>query len=392
MSPAAAYDVIVVGGRCAGAPLAMLLARRGRSVLLLERARMPSDALSTHWIRGPGVRFLHDWGLLDRLLATGCPPLRQVTLDFEGRRLRGCPFATVAPRRAVLDELLWEAAREAGADVHDRTGVRELLRDGDRVIGVRATSGGRELTARAQLVVGADGCRSAVARHAGADVLDDRGVLARTTYDYWSGCADSGLRVRFRGRRAVSEWPTHDGLTVAALVFPIDEPRPPGRDGLVEHYLAGLREISGLPRGATRCGPIRTAAVRNLRRRAHGPGWALAGDAGQHKDPVSAQGISDAFADAAALSATADAALRGELPMDEATARYAAERDAERLEAFEDTCRQAQLHPPDEEFHRQVREAGATPEAALAFLNGFVGATSPGGAAPGSGLPGRVSA
>lgn len=373
-------DVVVVGGRCAGAPLAMLLAARGHSVVLLERSRMPCDTLCTHWIRVPGVRLLEQWGLRERLEKTGCPPIRHVRLDFEGRVLAGMPTAsdgdaiTFAPRRAVLDQVLFDAAREAGAQVRDNAVVRDLLRDGEMVRGVRATTDCGELTVRARLVVGADGRNSTVARAAGAPPLEDRGVLARSTYAYWAGTADLGLRVRFRGRRGVSEWPTHDGLTMASLVFPPEGPRTAGRGGITAQYLDGIAEISDLDdRGAIRLSPVRTAAVRNLRRGAHGPGWVLVGDAGHHKDPVSAQGISDAFSDAMVLAEAVHRALRDEIPMDWALSRYVTARDAQRMAAFEYTCEQARLRPFDDTFFEQLQSAQATPEHTAEFLNGFVG-------------------
>jgi flavin-dependent dehydrogenase len=127
------YDVIVVGARCAGAPLAMLLARRGHSVLLLERVRMPYDTASTHWIRWPGVQWLDRWGLLGRLISTGCPPIHRVFLDFDFQVLAGAPAssdgvaATYAPRRTVLDGLLVDAACEAGAELWENFAVRDVV-------------------------------------------------------------------------------------------------------------------------------------------------------------------------------------------------------------------------------------------------------------------------
>jgi 2-polyprenyl-6-methoxyphenol hydroxylase-like FAD-dependent oxidoreductase len=383
------YDVIVVGARCAGAPLAMLLARRGHSVLLLERVRMPCDTASTHWIRWPGVQWLDRWGLLGRLISTGCPPIHRVFLDFDFQVLAGAPAssdgvaATYAPRRTVLDGLLVDAACEAGAELWENFAVRDVVWEDGVVCGVRGvTTDGREIIVRRRLVVGADGRNSTIARAVGAPILEDRGILARSTYGYWSSSSSEGIRVYFRGRHGISLWPTNGELTVVSLVFPRDEHRTVGRDGMAEHYLRSLAqvpEVAEAMRPATLEGPVRTAAVRNSRRRAHGPGWALAGDAGHHKDPVSAQGISDAFADAAALADAVHLALIGEIPMEKAVSWYESSRDEDRLAAFQYTCDQAELRPFGDDFSRELDKVKADPQSIEDFLSTFVGSKDPPG-------------
>lgn len=382
--------MIVVGARCAGAPLARLLAGKGFSVLLLDRGRVPSDTLSTHWIRWPGVRRLDRWGLLDRLRRTGCPPIRHVSLDFENRVLAGVPRAadevaeTYAPRRDVLDAMLVDAAVAAGAELRQGFTVRDLVREDGVVRGVRGTTGdGRESVFRARLVVGADGRGSTVARLAGAAVVDDRGVLARSAYAYWRNGADTDLRVYFRGRRGISLWPTNDDLTVVSLVFPREDRTGAGRESAVRHYedaLHAVPEVATALGGAVRVGAVRSAAVPNARRRAHGPGWVLAGDAGHHKDPVSAQGISDAFADADVLAEAVEAVLRGGAPEEEAMAEYASRRDRERLAAFDYTCDQARLRPFDSDFSRELARVKSEPRGVEGFVSNFVGGALDNGA------------
>ena len=120
------YDAIVVGARCAGSPTAMLLARKGYRVLVVDRATFPSDTLSTHLVHPPGVAALQRWGLLDRLVATGCPPIDTYAFDFGPFTISGAPGTgetpvAYGPRRTVLDKLLVDAASEAGAEV--RRGV-----------------------------------------------------------------------------------------------------------------------------------------------------------------------------------------------------------------------------------------------------------------------------
>ncbi len=137
------YDAIVIGARCAGSSTAMLLARRGYRVLLVDRARFPSDTLSTHYIHQPGVSRLERWGLRERVAATGCPPVTRLSLDFGPFTLSGSPPAVdgvtegYAPRRFLLDPLLANAAIEAGVEFRDGFAVEALLRDGDQVTGLR---------------------------------------------------------------------------------------------------------------------------------------------------------------------------------------------------------------------------------------------------------------
>src|SRR5258708_5414004 len=136
-------DVLIVGSRCAGAPLAMLLARKGFKVLGVDRAQFPSDTISTHFMWPRTTAALAKWGLLDRLAATACPVINQVTADYGTVALRGKPSAVdgtavmYSPRRTVLDNLLVDAAREAGAEISEATTFRDLIWADDRVVGAR---------------------------------------------------------------------------------------------------------------------------------------------------------------------------------------------------------------------------------------------------------------
>src|SRR5919197_1835173 len=183
------YDVIVVGARVAGSSTAMLLARRGLKVLVVDRASFPSDTLSTHQVQLPGIAKLRRWGLLERVAASGAPPTRHVVFDQGAVTLDGHypefdgVEALYSPRRTVLDKLLVDAAREAGAEVREGFVVEELLADGGRVAGVRGREkGGVDAVERARLVVGADGKHSLVARTVGAATSPDKPVLSMACY------------------------------------------------------------------------------------------------------------------------------------------------------------------------------------------------------------------
>ena len=213
------YDVIVIGTRCAGAPLAMLLARQGRRVLAVDRAQFPSDTVSTHFMWPRTTAFLAKWGLLDTLAATGCPPIEKVRIHFGDATLQGRPEAIdgtaimYCPRRTVLDALLVDAARKAGAEVRERTLMRALLRDGDRVVGVRLQGRDGVHEARATLVVGADGLTSGVADAVQAKEERAHPSLTCGFYAYWDGVPTDGVEFYLRDGRDILVFPTHDGLT-----------------------------------------------------------------------------------------------------------------------------------------------------------------------------------
>ena len=169
------FDVVVVGGRCAGSPLAALLARAGLSVALVEQARFPRDTLSTHTFQSAALAFLQRLGVLSAVRATGAPVVNHLDLrqgDFRARvpwpRLPGEAGGVLSVRRLLLDPILMEAALDAGAEVWMGAKVTALVRDRGRVAGVRVDSNGSEQVLGARLVVGADGRHSAVARLAGS--------------------------------------------------------------------------------------------------------------------------------------------------------------------------------------------------------------------------------
>jgi 2-polyprenyl-6-methoxyphenol hydroxylase-like FAD-dependent oxidoreductase len=224
------YDAIVVGARCAGSPTAMLLARKGYKVLMVDRATFPSDTVSTHLLHPPGVAALRRWGLLDQLVATGCPPIDTYAFDFGPFTISGAPGTDDAPvaygpRRTVLDKLLVDAASEAGAEVREGFTVEEVVLEGGRVAGIRGRGkGGGTVTERARVVVGADGRHSLVARAVKPEQYHEKPQLLCGYYTYWSGLPMDGQFVTWvRPDRGFAAWPTHDDLTLVIGGWPFAE-------------------------------------------------------------------------------------------------------------------------------------------------------------------------
>jgi 2-polyprenyl-6-methoxyphenol hydroxylase-like FAD-dependent oxidoreductase len=356
------YDAIVVGARCAGAPTATLLARQGYRVLLLDRAGFPSDTLSTHFIHPPGVARLARWGLLDKVAASNCPPARRQVFDLGPFALVGAAPAIdgvadgYAPRRRLLDTILVEAATHAGAELREHFTVTELLMDGERVQGVRGHgAGGAMVAEEARIVIGADGLRSFVARAVQAPAYYGRPALTCAYYTYWSDVPVAGPELYPRPDRMIIAGPTNDGQTVVIVFWP-NAAFPAVRADIEGHF---LRSLDLAPHFAERV----RAGRRSERfqgagdlpfffRKPYGPGWALVGDAGYCKDPITAQGISDAFRDAELLTQAIDAGLSGRRPLAEALAGYEQRRNAAALPLYEFTYQLAGLAPPPPEMQQ----------------------------------------
>ena len=221
------YDAIIVGARCSGSPTAMLLARMGYRVLLLDRTAFPSDSIRNHFIQHAGAVQLPGWGLLDSVMASNCPPVRTFTTDFGDFPLR-VPVeqgdgvdADCAPRRVVLDKILVDAAVAAGVELRERFAVHELIWDDDRVVGIRGrTSGGQMIREHASIVIGADGLHSIVAKAVQAPRYNERPALTYSYYSYFSDVPMDGIEIWIRPSRAHINFPTNDGLTCVAIQAP----------------------------------------------------------------------------------------------------------------------------------------------------------------------------
>jgi 2-polyprenyl-6-methoxyphenol hydroxylase-like FAD-dependent oxidoreductase len=314
------FDVVVVGARCAGSPLAAFLARRGVRVCVVDRARFPSEIPSTHMIHPTGVALLADLGLLDGLLATGAPPLERggfvvddVRLGLEPAIARRFEAPWLCIRRETLDLLLIEAAQAAGAEVRTQTAVTGLVREDGVVRGVRTDSGS---TLLAPLVIGADGPHSAVARLVGSREyhVTDPGRLFM--WAYFEGAAVESGRAELgrSGDLGYLAMPTDAGLFMAGVAVPMAQRRS-CLAAVENSFTKGTDRVEYLAdalQPATRVGPVRVMARwHGYFREAAGPGWALVGDAGHFKDPTPAQGISDALRQAEALASSVEAGLGG---------------------------------------------------------------------------------
>jgi flavin-dependent dehydrogenase len=380
------YDAVVVGARCAGAPTAMLLARRGYRVLLADRATFPSDTISTHIIWQPGAAQLERWGLLRLVAGSNCPPIRTLTLDVGAFALTGtlAPADGVAeayaPRRTVLDTILIEAAVKAGAEFRENFPIAELLTDGELVIGIRGgTTGNPPVTERSRLVIGADGLHSLVARTVQAPQYRVRPTLACWYYTYWSGINVDGVEFFDLGGRVAGLIPTNNGLVCVTVAVAVEQ-FPTFRSDVRGKYLRTLDRSAKLASRvrAGRCEERFRAMsdLPNLFRKPFGPGWALVGDAGYHRDPVTAQGISDAFRDAELLAEAVDAGLGGHRPLAEALADYERQRNTAVMPMYEFTCEQATLAPPPPELQALLVALQGNQTDTNRFLSTFAGTES----------------
>jgi len=384
--PDKSYDAIVVGARCAGSPIAMLLARKGYRVLLVDRATFPSDTVSTHVVHPMAAAALKRWGLLERVIASGCPPIHTYAFDFGPFTIAGAPGTTASPvaycpRRIVLDKILIDAAAAAGAEVREGFSVEEILLEDGRAIGVRgASQGAASVTEHARLVIGADGRNSIVAQGVGAERYNERPALLAIYYSYWSGVPMHGrFETTIRPHRGFAAAETNDGLTMIVGGWPQSEFADIKRDldGAFEQLIALSPALAERTRSGKREARLAGAVTPNFFRKPFGLGWALVGDAGYLKDPVTAQGILDAFRDAERCAQAADEALSGRRPYAAAMHDYQSERDAAAAPMYDFTYMLAALEPPPPDLQRLLAAVHGNPKAMDAFAQTNAGTMSP---------------
>lgn len=373
-------DAVVVGARCAGSAAAIALARAGRRVVAVDRARFPSDTLSTHLLWSGGLAELQAIGALERVEALGAPRLRRavagaagVTVEARYTPVDGIDYG-MCVRRPGLDAALVDTARAAGVDVREATGAKRLLWDGGRVDGVRvAERGGAEYDLRAPLVIGADGRRSLVAREVGAAQPRRSHANGRACwFAYWRDerpeWRDTAAQWR-AGRNLGTAFPCDDGLLLVLLMPPADTPT----DDVERSYheiIGRIPELAARLAGCSRETRVRAAAdTSSYFRRSSGPGWALVGDAGHFKDPVTAQGIRDAVRFGRLLGAAVAPVLGDPAATDRAVRSWERTRDRECRSTYRWTNllgRDDEIGPFELELYRA---AAASPELATGLLD-----------------------
>lgn len=340
------YDAVIVGARAAGAATAMLLARRDLRVLVVERSAYGADTLSTHALMRGAVIQLHRWGLLDRIIAAGTPPIRTTTFVYPHERLdvtikpsHGID-ALYAPRRTVLDPVLVDAAVEAGAEVRHGVTVVDLLRDDHgRITGIVGRDrSGAMLTAEAGIVVGADGVRSTVADRVDAPIHRiGRGVNA-VVYGYWSDLDIVGYEWIFGPGAAAGLIPTNGGQTCVFVGTTPERMRSRGVDAIGDILATVAPDVAARVAAAAPPPGVRSFAGRpGFLRRSWGPGWALVGDAGCWKDPLSSHGLTNALRDAELLARAVASSRAGTSSRVDALIDYQETRDRLSTPIFEVT-------------------------------------------------------
>ena len=374
------YDVAIVGARCAGSALALMLAREGLKVIIVERSTFPQDTMSGHFLQPAGVSCLRRLGLFEGLEALQAPAQDTMTVDFGPVILSGRPApasdgisASYAPRRYLFDPMLANAAVAAGATLCEGVSFVEPVTEGGRVAGMRVqTASGRTESITARLLVGADGKRSRVAHSVGAQRYNTRPAASCMYYGYWSGFDTATTRLFVRDGLFGVAVPTNDGLTFVGFSWPqADCARVRSDIGKAFHQAAAtLPWIADRLASARQVGRfIGTGDLDAFFRTASGPGWALVGDAGYHKDPITAQGMTDALLHAEMLAAAVVQGLSEDQSIDTALTDYARRRDEKARPMYGLTADLSRLAPPSP----QMAELIAALQSNVAETRRFLG-------------------
>jgi flavin-dependent dehydrogenase len=310
---ASKFDAVVVGGRCAGAATALLLARAGARVLVVDKSVYGSDTLSTHALMRGGVLQLHRWGVLPAVVAAGTPPVHETTFSYIDQDVtvsiepRYGVDALYAPRRALLDRILVDAAAASGAEFLHGVRVDNLRRNGsERVTGIVAGARG---VIEADIVIGADGLHSTVARLVGAASLVEGHHAAGVLYSYWENLPVTSFKWCFREDVGVGTIPTNGRACCVFASVPSSRFRDEVHGDPSTAYRRLIRDampqMDDMLASGRQVEQVRGfGGHRGFIRRPSGPGWALVGDASYFKDPITAHGITDALRDAELLART----------------------------------------------------------------------------------------
>lgn len=365
------YDAIIIGARCAGAPTGMLLAQKGHRVLVIDRARFPSDTISTHYITADGTARLAEWGLLDRVIATGVQPYNGLARSMQGVTIPAAPGDPVgiAPRRTELDKVLVDAAVEAGVELWQGTSVGGLITEDGTVTGIRGQRDGQAFEERARVVIGADGRESFVARAVGAEEYNEATGHTAGYYSYFRNWAHNGPEFHLGGGVAHFAFPTNHGEVCVAVEM-VAERFKSFREDVEQNYIRSLEAFE--PFAARLKGAEKTSKVfglaphKSFYRKPFGQGWALVGDAGYYRDPLLGQGINDAFRDAEGLACALDDVFAGRAQWADALGAYEKARNEATAMIYGLTNLLCQDLDPSPEIARMMA-AGPAKEAAAAL-------------------------
>jgi flavin-dependent dehydrogenase len=380
------YDAIVVGARCAGSPTAMLLARHGYRVLLVDRAEFPSDTVSTHVVQAPAVAALHRWGLLDEVISAGTPAIETYSFHFGPVTISGTPYPhdgfslAYAPRRTVLDKILVDAAVRAGVEVRERFSIEDYVFEDGTVVGVRGRDrAGAATLERARVVIGADGRNSQMARVVAAEPYAIRPKAQWAYYTYFRDLPVDGLETYIQPHRGWGACSTNDGLTMVVVGWPIAEVDSYKSDpeGNLLKTFDLVPEFADKVRSATRVERITGAAVPGYLRHSYGPGWLLVGDAAYNKDPITAQGITDAFDDAESTATALHQVWSGAADFEQAMRVRQTARDNRVMPIYQFTSDLATLQPPPPELQNLLMQIHGNQAAMDAFVSVNAATVSP---------------
>jgi flavin-dependent dehydrogenase len=389
------YNAIIVGGRVAGATTALLLAERGYQVLLLDRDRFPSPVLSTHVFFTDCLDVFERMGVLDEVLAIDAPRLTRMRFPYveaDFPEVNGRDFA-LCIRRETLDVIPLRACeRHPNIEVHTETRVTELVWDDERVVGVQCRARGSVETfeARAKIVIGADSRHSLVAREVRAEAYDEVPALFAWYYGYFKDVPLDDPPSVYAARTSLPEvnaeyaaafvFPCEDNLTLVG--FGVQRDRFDAfREDHRGNYFAGLRTLPQVMErlgDAELVGPIiGTGDLPNFLRMPFGPGWALVGDAGCHKDPHTIQGMGDAARSAVMLADELDAWWSGDKSESDAGQDYHRRRDADLRPMYDFTTNRLQGQVDEEVWEAFGELTWQDPELARARVAATAHAIDP---------------
>jgi menaquinone-9 beta-reductase len=362
------YDAIVIGGSVSGAPTAMLLARKGYRVLLVEKSIFPRDTNSTHFIWPRGMSYLNRWGLADGILES-TPYYKDMEIVIEGISLTGSvPLADLkqrfltlhgnddgviqyycGPRRYFLDEYLLNASKKSGVNVREGVAFERTIIENNKVIGVVAKGpDGLEFQVNAKIVIGADGRFSRFAKDVGAKTKNHRELSTFAYYGYFSGINREELSIHKKGRLGTAIYPTMNKTQMALVYGPTawwDDFKKDTEKNFLDIFHFCAPDVAKLIENAKRTENFKACGTMPaFQRELFGPGWALVGDAGSFKDQVTAMGITHSFRDAELITSFLDHALSGEIRMEEALSKYQEIRANDYEEYFNLVCTTAEMN------------------------------------------------